>query len=119
MTTTTSLLVNPQRSISISCCSDYSAVLISPDMKIMHGIDIEPIHSKILKVTQKFMNIQEHNEWEKTESVEKAIAYWTFKEAIFKAYGKRYITLRENIHINSFQVENAQTNGMIKLKSRQ
>jgi phosphopantetheinyl transferase len=112
-------LVNPQRSISISHCSDYSAVLISPDMKIMHGIDIEPIHSKILKVTQKFMNIQEHNEWEKTESVEKAIAYWTFKEAIFKAYGKRYITLRENIHINSFQVENAQTNGMIKLKSKQ
>ena len=112
-------LVNPQRSISITHCTDYSAVLISPNMKLMHGLDIEPIHPKILKVTQKFMDVQEHEEWKKEEFLEKAVAYWTFKEAIFKAYGKRYITLRGNIHIDPFVLEKAKAKGYIRLKSKQ
>jgi len=112
-------LVNPQSSISITHCTDYSAVLISPNMKLMHGLDIEPIHPKILKVTQKFMDAEEHEEWKKTENLEKAVMYWTFKEAIFKAYGKRYITLRGNIHINPFETERAKAHGFIRLKSKQ
>jgi len=112
-------LVNPQRSISISHCSNYSAVLISQDMQLMHGLDIEPIHPKILKVTDKFMSPEEAAEWKKTSNLEKAVAYWTFKEAIFKAYGKRYVTLRGNIFIEPFELESLTVSGSIKLKSKQ
>ncbi|HPS84389.1 MAG TPA: 4'-phosphopantetheinyl transferase superfamily protein, partial [Bacteroidales bacterium] len=64
-------------------------------------------------------DVQEHEEWKKEENLEKAVAYWTFKEAIVKAYGKRYITLRGNIHIDPFVLEKAKANGFIRLKSKQ
>lgn len=112
-------LVNPQRSISISHCSQYSTVLISPNMKLMHGLDIEPIHPKILKVTDKFMAPEEVEEWKNSGDLEKAVAYWTFKEAIYKAYGKKYITLRGNILIDPFELSSSSMSGSIRLKSKQ
>lgn len=106
-------LVNPQRAISISHCSDYAVVLISEDVNSNYGIDIEPVNSKILKVVEKFMNKEELCEWEKTKNLEKAIAYWTFKEAIFKAFGKKTITLKGNIHINPFSLDDTAFEGSI------
>ncbi|MPN16976.1 hypothetical protein SDC9_164325 [bioreactor metagenome] len=111
-------LVNPQRSISITHCTDYSAVIVSNNMQLQHGLDIEPIHPKILKVTEKFMNPDEHAEWKQSGDLEKAVAYWTFKEAVFKSYGKRYISLRGNIHIDPFELNQNQMKGCIRLKSK-
>lgn len=112
-------LVNPQRSISITHCNTYSAVLISPNMTLAHGLDIEPVHPKILKITDKFLNPVEAAEWGKTGDAEKAVAYWSFKEAIFKAYGKRYVTLKGNIAIEPFNLNDAEMRGFVKLKSKQ
>ena len=59
------------------------------------------------------MNKEELSEWEKTKNLEKAIAYWTFKEAVFKAFGKKTITLKGNIHINPFSFDDTIFEGNI------
>jgi phosphopantetheinyl transferase len=112
-------LVNPQRSISITHCNTHSAVLISPSMTLAHGLDIEPVHPKILKITDKFMNPTEAAEWSKSGDTEKAVAYWSFKESIFKAYGKRYVSLKGNIVIEPFLLTDNEMRGLVKLKSKQ
>ncbi len=111
-------LVNPQRSISITHCSNYSAVLISPDMHLQHGLDIEAIHPKILKVTEKFLCTEEWNHWNQQARLEHAVAYWTFKEAVYKAYGKKHIQLKENIFIEPFQLSDPMMKGHIRLRSK-
>ena len=97
-------LVNPQRSISVSHCNSYSAVLISDNLDINHGIDVEPIKPKILKVIDRFLNPSEEEEWNKDKNLTKAVAYWSMKEAIFKAYGKSGLTLKESIRIEPFDI---------------
>lgn len=97
-------LVNPQRSISVSHCSSYSAVLISDKLDVNHGVDIEPIEAKILRVIDRFLNPSEEKEWEKEKNLSKAVAYWSMKEALFKAYGKSGLTLKENIRIEAFDI---------------
>lgn len=106
-------LVNPQRSISISHCSEFSAVLISDDLNIKHGIDIEPIDKKILRVVSKFLNPYEKLAWDIDKDVTKADAYWSMKEAIFKIYGKSDISLRENIFIKKFELDQSEKTAWI------
>ncbi len=108
-------LVNPPRSISISHCSSYSAVLISRNLEIQHGVDVEPVDPKILKVLNKFLNVNEEKEWEKDKNMTKAVAYWSMKEALFKANGKKGLTLKENISVLPFDMSSkAKIQGFVK-----
>jgi len=97
-------LVNPPRSISISHCSSYSAILISKNLNIQHGVDIEPVDSKILKVLNKFLNENEEKEWQREKHLSKATAYWSMKEALFKANGISGLSLRENVSVLPFNL---------------
>lgn len=97
-------LVNPPRSISISHCSSYSAILISKNLDIQHGVDVEPVHPKVLKVLSRFLNKNEEKEWEMDKNPTKAVAYWSMKEALYKANGKSGLTLKENISVLPFKM---------------
>lgn len=108
-------LVNPPRSISISHCSNYSAILISKNLDIQHGVDIEPVDPKVLKVLNKFLNDNEVKEWNRDKNMTKAIAYWSMKEALFKANGKSGLSLKENVVVLPFNfTSKAKIQGLVK-----
>jgi 4'-phosphopantetheinyl transferase len=94
-------LLNPNYELSVSHSGNYSAVILS---KRFHaGIDIEKIDPKIYSVISKFLNEKEQKNLDSGESaLEKIYVYWCAKEALYKLYGKKNVSLKEHIHINSF-----------------
>ena len=87
--------------ISISHSFDYCGVIIS-DTKV--GIDIEKFRSKILNISKKFISESDRN-LIKLNSVENVTKVWTIKEAVFKAFGYSGIDFKENILIESINIE--------------
>jgi len=87
--------------ISISHSFDYCGVIIS-DTKV--GIDIEKFRPKILNISKKFIS---ESDWNliKLNSVENVTKVWTIKEAVFKAFGYSGIDFKENILIESINIE--------------
>jgi len=96
-------LLKPDYQLSVSHSNNYSAVILSK--KSFVGIDIEKIHPKIKKITSKFLNKKELkniNISKDNVDLEKIYAYWCSKEALYKLYGKKNVSLRKHIHINPF-----------------
>ena len=87
--------------ISFSHSFDFSAVVISNKKT---GIDIEKFRSKILKISHKFINQSEIN-LIKNLSIENITKVWTIKEAVFKAFGYAGIDFKENILIESINLD--------------
>jgi len=87
--------------ISISHSFDYCGVIIL-DTKV--GIDLEKIRPKILNISKKFIS---ESDWNliKLNSVENVTKVWTIKEAVFKAFGYSGIDFKENILIESINIE--------------
>ena len=87
--------------ISISHSFDYCGVIVS-DVKV--GLDIEKLRSKILNISNKFVS-QSDRDIIKLDSVENITKIWTIKEAVFKAFGYSGIDFKENILIESINIE--------------
>jgi phosphopantetheinyl transferase len=87
--------------ISISHSFDYCGVIVS-DVKV--GLDIEKLRSKILNISKKFVSPSERD-LIKLDSVENITKIWTIKEAVFKAFGYSGIDFKENILIESINIE--------------
>jgi phosphopantetheinyl transferase len=82
--------------ISISHSGNWLGIRYSENHQI--GLDIEKIHSRILKIKDRFLS-----ETEETEvcsgDIEKMILCWSAKEAIFKKYGGETVFFREKIKV--------------------
>lgn len=101
--------------ISISHSKEYLTILLTK--KKMGGIDLEKISPKIAKIAYKFLCNEEITQIEEKEKIPALYVNWCTKEAIYKAYGKRDISFRENIFINAFNYKNAGTiNANLKFK---
>tara|TARA_B100001175_G_C19269826_1_gene523590 strand:- start:36 stop:659 length:624 start_codon:yes stop_codon:yes gene_type:complete len=87
--------------ISISHSFNYCGVIVS-DVKV--GLDIEKLRSKILNISNKFVSASDRN-LIKLDSVENITKIWTIKEAVFKAFGYSGINFKENILIESINIE--------------
>ena len=87
--------------ISISHSFDYCGVIVS-DVKV--GLDIEKLRSNILNISNKFVSSSDRN-LIKLDSVENITKIWTIKEAVFKAFGYSGIDFKENILIESINIE--------------
>lgn len=87
--------------ISISHSFDYCGVIVS-DVKV--GLDIEKLRSKILNISKKFVSPSDRD-LIKLDSVENITKIWTIKEAVFKAFGYSGIDFKENILIESINIE--------------
>jgi phosphopantetheinyl transferase len=87
--------------ISISHSFDYCGVIVS-DVKV--GLDIEKLRSKILNISNKFVSPSDRD-LIKLDSVENITKIWTIKEAVFKAFGYSGIDFKENILIESINIE--------------
>jgi len=79
---------------SFSHTSTYACCAIHLDNPI--GIDIELNHRPIEKIASRFLN---PNELELFDSSEKRILAWSMKEAIYKAFGRKGISFRDQIEL--------------------
>lgn len=62
------------------------------------GLDIEPIHEKVLRVKHKFLGKKE-KEMNDTSSVEEMIKIWSGKEALYKLASRKEIIFSDNLFL--------------------
>jgi phosphopantetheinyl transferase len=86
--------------VSIAHCKDFAAAIYAESGPV--GIDIEPMHEKALRIADKFLNVEELNFIDLNNQVEHIIASWCVKEAVYKWYGKRSLSFKNNIKMRSF-----------------
>lgn len=91
-------LNNSNKKISISHSGEYIAVAISANNI---GVDIQVVSEKVGKIKFKFLSEKEllvcH------ENILEMNRYWTSKEAMYKAYGKKGLNFIENIWVKPFE----------------
>lgn len=87
--------------VSISHTSRYAAVIMHKHQEV--GIDIEFIKEKLLKVAHKFLNEDEQHD--AGNDLQKLCVYWSAKEVLFKKYGRKQVSLKEEINIEPFSLK--------------
>ncbi|MDW8287845.1 MAG: 4'-phosphopantetheinyl transferase superfamily protein, partial [Flammeovirgaceae bacterium] len=86
-------LLNASVEISFSHTNNMAAVIV--DFQQSTGIDVEQIDEKLYKIAPRFLT---NAELHQTQSSLEEIAYfWCAKEAMYKLYGKKQLTFRENL----------------------
>jgi phosphopantetheinyl transferase len=105
-----------QYHFSISHCGNYAAAIVSKKQRV--GIDIELPSPKIKKISHKFLNIQEReqynifpaaynaNELSHTENDKLLTVLWSAKEAVFKWWGWGSVDFSEHILLQNFSIKN-------------
>ncbi|MGB1241560.1 MAG: 4'-phosphopantetheinyl transferase family protein [Chitinophagales bacterium] len=86
------------RYISITHSKDFAAVILHHHKEL--GIDIEPIHPKILRLRHKFISEKEALQIE-GDDVFKLTLFWSAKETLYKLYGKKKLRFKEHLLIHS------------------
>lgn len=86
--------------LSVSHAGSYSAAIISNTNQV--GIDIEVIHPRIEKITEKYLNNYEIENLGSEFRLEKLYVLWSAKEALYKMYGKRNLLFKEHMKIEPF-----------------
>lgn len=83
--------------ISISHSGKLIAIMTEDDHC---GIDIEIIHPKIERIAPKFLSPAELISCSGEETVNKMHVYWCVKEAIYKVYGRKNVSLKSDIFVD-------------------
>jgi 4'-phosphopantetheinyl transferase len=97
-----------EKHISITHSHQFSAIILSSEAV---GIDIEMQRNKILKIAHKFVNDEELNRLQRTNSsgfVKKLTIKWGAKEAIFKIRNEKGISFKNHIHVQPFELNDQQ-----------
>ena len=97
--------------ISITHSFIFSAIIIS-DYEV--GIDIEKNRDKIKIIQHKFVNFERGFIHEDDDYIEQLTVIWGAKECLYKIYPFGGLTFKNDIDINSFQIEDGKTTGYIK-----
>lgn len=66
------------------------------------GIDIERVKPKVILIKDKFMSGSELKEAGTDNLSEKLTLYWCVKESLYKYYGKKELTFKENLLVEPF-----------------
>lgn len=85
--------------ISISHTYDSAVAILHQTQAT--GIDIEPCRHKLWRIAHKFLNAHESAIVE--DSLEKLTLAWVAKEALYKLYGKKKLSFKENMQILPFK----------------
>lgn len=92
-------LIDNNGYVSLSHTNDYAVVVISMDNEV--GVDIELISEKLSRVAHKFLSDPEHLHAQ--DDLETMCIYWCAKESLYKWYGKKNLSFKENIFIEPFE----------------
>jgi phosphopantetheinyl transferase len=93
-------LAGEQYHFSISHCGDYAAAIVSKQNRV--GIDIEIPVEKIVRIRDKFLNVNEKANWMVDvphPDIQKLTLLWSCKEAVFKWYGDGGVEFSEQIQL--------------------
>jgi 4'-phosphopantetheinyl transferase len=98
-------LKDGSRFISISHSHKLTAILLSTNEKV--GIDLEYMSSNIAAIAFKFLNWREKVTKESENRRYHLYLHWCAKEALYKICDKEGISLRKNITIEPFSVNDS------------
>ncbi len=89
-------LLNSSLHLSFSHTEKHAAVLLHKANPC--GIDIEKIHPRLARVQHKFMDPNEILFVD--NNLEKICIFWCAKEAIYKWYGRKYLSFKNQIKLD-------------------
>jgi phosphopantetheinyl transferase len=98
-------LKDGSRFISISHSHKLTAILLSTNEKV--GIDLEYMSTNIAAIAFKFLNRKEKVAKEQEERKYHLYIHWCAKEALYKICDKEGISIRKNITIEPFKVQDS------------
>lgn len=92
-------LTDIQGFVSLSHTNEYAVAVVSLEEEV--GIDIERISDKLSRVAHKFLSPTERTF--AGDDLFKMCVYWCAKESLYKWYGKKNLSFKENIYIEPFE----------------
>ncbi|HLP72724.1 MAG TPA: 4'-phosphopantetheinyl transferase superfamily protein [Bacteroidales bacterium] len=98
-------LKDGSRFISISHSHKLTAILLSVNEKV--GIDLEYMSTNIAAIAFKFLNRKEKVAREADEKRYHLYIHWCAKEALYKICDKEGISIRKNLTIEPFKVQDS------------
>jgi 4'-phosphopantetheinyl transferase len=85
--------------VSLSHTSNYAVAIVGLEEEV--GIDIEKISNKLSRVAHKFLS--EPERLHAGNDLLRMCIYWCAKESLYKWYGKKNLSFKENIYIEPFE----------------
>jgi len=99
--------------ISITHSFHFSAIIVSKDIPV--GIDIEKQRDKIVKIANKFTPLREYKIIANHDAlVSKLTIVWGAKESLFKIHPAEGLSFLNNIYIEDFSFDEAETTGNVR-----
>ena len=89
--------------VSLSHSFDFAIAMTHPEFPV--GVDIEIVQPKIRRIQGKFLRASEIDFIDRQHDIQMLYACWCAKEAVFKWQGKKGISLKQNIEIQPFVLE--------------
>jgi phosphopantetheinyl transferase len=90
---------------SISHCGNYAAAIVSSNQRV--GVDIEQPGDKILRISHKFLTLQEKmlldEQMSAAQLLQLVTLMWSTKESMFKWFGDGGVDFREHMHIENIE----------------
>lgn len=90
---------------SISHCGNYAAAIVSSKQRV--GVDIEQPSDKILRISHKFLTLQEKmfldEQMSAAQLLQLATLLWSTKESMFKWFGDGGVDFREHMRIENIE----------------
>ena len=93
-------LKNSKKHISLSHSHDLLAVILDDNET---GIDIELIKPNVERIKEKFMSDTELKTLQKENLAEQLTLFWCVKESLYKLYGKKKLTFKEDLLLEPFE----------------
>ncbi len=86
--------------VSFSHSHGRVAVLLQP---VACGVDIQFFVPKIQRIAHKFLSVREAESLDTANLLEHLHFYWSAKEAVYKAWGRKALEFREHIIVEPFK----------------
>ncbi|HUH52125.1 MAG TPA: 4'-phosphopantetheinyl transferase superfamily protein [Flavobacterium sp.] len=98
--------------ISITHSFDFSAIIISDRNT---GIDLEQQREKIIRIAHKFTKFDNDffDKSNKTQTIRQLTAIWGIKEAIYKFYSIKGLSLKEHINVLPFAIDSGELEAIV------
>ena len=94
-------LLNSSYCISLANSYPYGVAILHQHQAV--GIDIEQPNSKLSRIQHKFLNANEITTVRNRLPYQ--CIYWCVKEALYKLYGRKQLSLKDNITVHSVHLE--------------
>lgn len=85
--------------VSLSHTRNYAVAVVSLEKEV--GIDMEKVSDKLNRVSHKFLS--ESERLHAGDDLLKMCVYWCAKESLYKWYGKKNLSFKDNLFIEPFE----------------